>query len=52
MDKKNNLEEVGDIYHRMELVMRKEVKYGLLKMNTIYHKCLWAMMKSLEMWYA
>jgi hypothetical protein len=33
MDGKNNLEEVGDIYHRMELIIRKEVKYVLLKMN-------------------
>jgi hypothetical protein len=52
VDRKNNLEKVGDIYYRMELVIRKEVKYVLLKMNTFYHKYLWAMMKSLEIWYA
>jgi hypothetical protein len=52
VDRKNNLEEVGDIYHGMELVVRKEVKYVLLKMSTFYHRDLWAMMKSLEIWYA
>jgi hypothetical protein len=52
VDKKKNLEEVRDIYHGMELVIRKEVKYVLLKMSTFYHKYLWAMMKSFEMWYA
>ncbi len=48
---KKNLEEVGDIYHGMELVIRKEVKYVLLKMCTFYHKYLWALMKSFEIWY-
>jgi hypothetical protein len=52
LDRKNNLEKVGDIYHKMELVIRKEMKYVLLKMNTFYHKYLWATMKSLEIWYA
>ncbi len=27
MERKKNLEEVGDIYYGMELVIRKEVKY-------------------------
>jgi hypothetical protein len=49
VDKKINLEEVGDIYHGMELVIRKEVKYVLLKMSTFNHKYLWVTMKSLEM---
>ncbi len=52
VDRKNNLEEVGDIYHGMELVIRKEVKYVFLKMCTFYHKYLWALMKSFEIWYA
>jgi hypothetical protein len=52
VDKINNLEEVGNIYHRIEVVIRKELKYVLLKLSTFYHKYLWAMMKSLEMWYA
>ncbi len=50
--KGKNLEEFGNIYHGMELVIRKEVKYVLLKMSTFYHKYLWALMKSLEIWYA
>ncbi len=45
------LEEVGDIYYGMKLVIRKEVKYVLLKMCTFYRKYLWALMKSLEIWY-
>jgi len=28
---KNNLEEIKDIYHGMELIIKKEVKYLLLK---------------------
>jgi hypothetical protein len=52
VESKRKLEEVGDIYHGMELVIRKEVKYVLLKMNTFYQKYLWALMKSLEIWYA
>jgi hypothetical protein len=45
---KENLEEVGDIYHGMELVIRKEMKYVLLKMCMFYFKYLWALMKSFE----
>ncbi len=41
MERKNNLEEVEDRYHRMELVIRKEMKYVLSKMNTFYHKYLY-----------
>jgi hypothetical protein len=52
VDRKNNLEKVGDIYHGMEFVIRKEVKYVLLKMNLFYCKYLWAMMKSFEIWCA
>jgi hypothetical protein len=52
MERKNHLKEVEDIYHRMELVTRKQVKYVLLKMNTFYNKYLWALMKSHEIWFA
>jgi hypothetical protein len=48
VERKNNLEKVEDRYHKMELVIRKEVKYVLLKMNTFHHKYLWAF----EIWYA
>jgi hypothetical protein len=48
VDRKNNLEKVGDIFHKIKLVIRKEVKYVLLKMSMFYHKYLSAMMKSLE----
>jgi hypothetical protein len=30
----------------------KELKYVLLKMCTCFHKYLWALKKSLEIWYA
>jgi hypothetical protein len=36
----------------MELVIRKQVKYVLLKMSTFYNKYLWALMKSHEIWFA
>jgi hypothetical protein len=48
VERKNNLEKVADRYHKMELVIRKEVKYVLLKMNIFHHKYLWAF----EIWYA
>jgi hypothetical protein len=51
VDRKNNFKKFGNIYDKMELVIRKEVKYVLLK-SKFYHKYLWAMMKSLEIWYA
>jgi hypothetical protein len=49
---KRNLEEVENIYHKMELVIRKQVKYVLLKMSMFYNKYFWALMKSHENWYA
>jgi hypothetical protein len=52
VDRKNNLKEVGDIYHGVEFVIKREVKYMLFKLSMFYHKYLWAMMKSLEIWYA
>jgi hypothetical protein len=39
---------VEDRYHKMELVIRKEVKYVLLKMSTFYYKYLLAF----EIWCA
>jgi hypothetical protein len=36
----------------MELVIRTKVKYILFRMSTFYLKYLWALMKSLEIWYA
>jgi hypothetical protein len=42
VERKNNLEEVEDRYYGMELVIKKEVKYVLLKMSTFYHKYFWA----------
>jgi hypothetical protein len=43
---------VGDIYYGMELVIRKELIYVGLKMCNFFHKYLWALKKSLEIWYA
>jgi len=40
------------MYYGMELVISKELKYVLLKMCTFFHKHLWALKKSLEIWYA
>jgi hypothetical protein len=40
VERKKQLEEVGDIYYGMELVIRKEVKYVFLRMCTFYHKYL------------
>jgi hypothetical protein len=36
----------------MELVIREELKYVILKMCTFFHKYLWALNKTLEIWYA
>jgi hypothetical protein len=52
VERKKQLEKVGDIYYRMELVIRIELKYVLLKMCTFFHKYLWAFKKSLDIWYA
>ncbi len=52
MERKNICKKVEDIYHRMELVIRKKVKYVLLKMSTFYNKYLWALMKSHEIRFA
>jgi hypothetical protein len=52
VDRKNNFKKVGNIYHKMELVIKKEMKYVLLKMSIFYHKYFWANVKSLEIWYA
>jgi hypothetical protein len=35
VERKKNLEEVGNIYYGTKLVIRKEVKYLLLKMCTL-----------------
>jgi hypothetical protein len=47
VERKKKLKKVEDIYHEMELVIRKEMKYVLLKMSMFYNKYLWALMKSL-----
>jgi hypothetical protein len=36
VERKNNLKEVGNMYYGMELVIRKELKYVLLKMCTFF----------------
>jgi hypothetical protein len=41
-------EKVGDIYYGMEFVIRKELKYVLLKMCIFFHKYLWALKKSFD----
>ncbi len=38
--RKGQLKKVRDIYYGMELVIRKELKYVLLKMCTFFHKYL------------
>jgi hypothetical protein len=52
VERKKNLEKIEDIYHGGELVIRKEVKYLLLKMSTFYLKYFLTLMKFLEIWYA
>jgi len=53
VERKKNLEEVGNIFiMESNLFIRKKVKYVLLKMCKFYFKYLWALMKSLEIWYA
>jgi hypothetical protein len=52
VERKKQLGKVGVIHYGMELVMKKELKYELLKMCTFFHKYLWALNKSLEIWYA
>jgi hypothetical protein len=47
-----NFKKAKDIYYGMVLVISKELKYVLLKMCTLFHKYLWALKKSLEIWYA
>jgi hypothetical protein len=48
VERKKQLENIGDIYYGMELVIRIELKYVLLKMCTFFHKYLWALKKSFE----
>jgi hypothetical protein len=53
VERKKNLKEVGNIFiMEWNLFIRKKVKYVLLKMCKFYFKYLWALMKSLEIWYA
>ncbi len=52
VERKKQFKKVGDIYYGMQLVLRKELKYVLLKMCTFFHKYLLALKKSLEIWYA
>jgi hypothetical protein len=52
VERKKQLEKVGDIYYGMQLVLRKELKHVLLKMCVFFHKYIVALKKSLEIWYA
>jgi hypothetical protein len=52
VERKKQLEKVGDIYYGMQLALRKELKHVFLKMCVFFHKYLLALKKSLEIWYA
>ncbi len=52
VERKKQLKKVEDICYGMQLVLRKELKYVLLKMCTFFHKYFLALKKSLEIWYA